>query len=87
MIGYEWTIGKFLYFYYFIFMCFTYHTALGMMLVSLTPRHEIASVFMTLFATFWNLFAGFFLPRPVCHSKFKDESSKPNRQMAIYIWV
>ncbi|KMT06318.1 hypothetical protein BVRB_7g160010 [Beta vulgaris subsp. vulgaris] len=64
MIGFEWTIGKFLYFYYFVFMCFTYHTALGMMLVSLTPRHEIASIFMTLFATFWNLFAGFFLPRP-----------------------
>uniref|UniRef100_A0A803MQI7 ABC transporter domain-containing protein n=1 Tax=Chenopodium quinoa TaxID=63459 RepID=A0A803MQI7_CHEQI len=64
MIGFEWTTMKFFYFYYFIFMCFTYHTLLGLMLVSLTPRHEFASIFMTFFATFWNIFAGFFLPRP-----------------------
>ncbi|XP_021716823.1 ABC transporter G family member 39-like [Chenopodium quinoa] len=35
----------------------------GMMLVSLTPRQEISAIFLTLFATLWNLFAGFFLPR------------------------
>uniref|UniRef100_A0A803MQJ2 ABC transporter domain-containing protein n=1 Tax=Chenopodium quinoa TaxID=63459 RepID=A0A803MQJ2_CHEQI len=62
MIGFEWTIGKFFYFY-FIFMSFTYYTMFGMMLVSLTPRQEISAIFLTLFATLWNLFAGFFLPR------------------------
>ncbi|XP_057534339.1 ABC transporter G family member 39-like isoform X3 [Amaranthus tricolor] len=63
MIGYEWTIGKFLLFYYFIFMCFTYYTTFGMMLVSLTPRPEFSSILMCFFLTLWNLFAGFFLPK------------------------
>ncbi|KMT06317.1 hypothetical protein BVRB_7g160000 [Beta vulgaris subsp. vulgaris] len=64
MIGFEWTVVKFFYFYYFIFMCFAYYTVYGMMLVSLTPRHEISAILMTFFVTLWNLFAGFLLPRP-----------------------
>ncbi|KAL6967069.1 Pleiotropic drug resistance protein 2 [Sarracenia purpurea var. burkii] len=65
MIGYEWTAVKFLYFYYFIFMCFTYFTMYGMMVVALTPGHQIAAIVMSFFLSFWNLFSGFLIPRPL----------------------
>lgn len=65
MIGYQWTGEKFFYFYYFIFMCFTYFSMYGMMVVALTPGYQIAAVVMSFFLSFWNLFSGFLIPRPV----------------------
>ena len=65
MIGFEWTATKFLLFYYFIFMSFLYFTMYGMMVVALTPSHQIAAVVMSFFLSFWNLFSGFLIPRPV----------------------
>ncbi|XP_058199071.1 pleiotropic drug resistance protein 2-like isoform X2 [Rhododendron vialii] len=65
MIGFEWKLAKVLYFYYFIFMCFTYFSMYGMMVVALTPNHQIASICMSFFLSFWNLFSGFLLPRPL----------------------
>ncbi|KAH7863133.1 hypothetical protein Vadar_013734 [Vaccinium darrowii] len=65
MIGYEWTGEKFLYFYYFIFMCFTYFSMYGMMVVALTPGPQIAAIIMSFFLSFWNLFSGFLIPRPL----------------------
>ncbi|CAL5356655.1 unnamed protein product [Camellia sinensis] len=64
MIGFEWTAVKFFYFYYFIFMCFTYFSMYGMMVVALTPNHQIAAIVMSFFFSFWNLFSGFLIPRP-----------------------
>uniref|UniRef100_A0A2N9FK97 ABC transporter domain-containing protein n=1 Tax=Fagus sylvatica TaxID=28930 RepID=A0A2N9FK97_FAGSY len=65
MIGFEWKVEKFLYFYYFIFMCFTYFSMYGMMVVALTPGHQIAAIVMSFFLSFWNLFSGFLIPRPL----------------------
>ncbi|XP_050206229.1 pleiotropic drug resistance protein 2-like [Mercurialis annua] len=65
MIGYEWDVTKFCYFYYFIFMCFTYFSMYGMMVVALTPGHQIAAICMAFFLSFWNLFSGFLVPRPL----------------------
>ncbi|XP_015057154.1 pleiotropic drug resistance protein 2 [Solanum pennellii] len=65
MIGYEWTAAKFFYFYYFIFMCFTYFSMYGMMVVALTPGYQIAAIVMSFFLSFWNLFSGFLVPRPL----------------------
>ncbi|KAF5935174.1 hypothetical protein HYC85_026303 [Camellia sinensis] len=65
MIGFEWTAVKFFYFYYFIFTCFTYFSMYGMMVVALTPNHQIAHIVMSSFFSFWNLFSGFLIPRPV----------------------
>ncbi|KDP34703.1 hypothetical protein JCGZ_10908 [Jatropha curcas] len=65
MIGYEWELDKFLYFYYFILMCFTYFSMYGMMVVALTPGHQIAAIVMSFFLSFWNLFSGFLIPRPL----------------------
>ncbi|KAK9939889.1 hypothetical protein M0R45_016569 [Rubus argutus] len=64
MIGYSWKVEKVLYFYYFIFMCFTYFSMYGMMLVSLTPGNQIAAICMGFFMSFWNLFSGFLISRP-----------------------
>lgn len=72
-IGFEWNVSKFLYFYYFIFMSFTYFSMYGMMIISLTPGPEIAAVVMSFFISFWNLFSGYLISRPV--SKFKLEVS------------
>lgn len=64
MIGFEWKIGKFFYFYYFILMCFVYFTLYGMMLVALTPGAQISAILMGFFLSLWNLFSGFLIPRP-----------------------
>ncbi|KAL7195891.1 hypothetical protein ACSBR1_036008 [Camellia fascicularis] len=64
MIGFEWKVGKVLWFYYFILMCFVYFTLYGMMVVALTPGHQIAAIVMSFFMSFWNLFSGFLIPRP-----------------------
>lgn len=69
MIGFEWTVAKFFYFYYFIVLCFIYFTLYGMMLVALTPGHQVAAISMSFFLSFWNLFSGFLIPRPVCIHK------------------
>ncbi|KAM6576200.1 hypothetical protein CsatB_028037 [Cannabis sativa] len=65
MIGYEWTFVKFFYFYYFMFMCFAYFSMYGMMVIALTPGHQIAAIVMAFFLSFWNLFSGFMIPRPL----------------------
>ncbi|XAR60104.1 Xenobiotic-transporting ATPase [Bertholletia excelsa] len=65
MIGYEWQADKFLYFYFFIFMCFTYFSMYGMMVLALTPAAQIAAIVMSFFLSFWNLFSGFLIPRPL----------------------
>ncbi|KDP42709.1 hypothetical protein JCGZ_23649 [Jatropha curcas] len=63
MIGFEWDTGKFLWFLYFIITSFIYFTLYGMMLVALTPGHQIAAIVMSFFLSFWNLFSGFLVPR------------------------
>ncbi|CAL1386918.1 unnamed protein product [Linum trigynum] len=63
MIGYPWHLGNFLWFYFFIFMCFLYFNLYGMMLIALTPSYQIAAIAMTFFFTTWNLFNGFLILR------------------------
>nr|GME17435.1 pleiotropic drug resistance protein 2-like [Ipomoea batatas] len=63
MIGFEWQAVKFLWFYYYVFMCFVYFTLYGMMLLALTPSYQIAAIVMSFFLSFWNLFSGFLIPR------------------------
>ncbi|CBI40242.3 unnamed protein product, partial [Vitis vinifera] len=63
MIGFYWRVDKFLWFYYYLLMCFIYFTLYGMMIVALTPNHQIAAILMSFFLSFWNLFSGFLIPR------------------------
>ena len=74
MIGFEWKLGKFLLFCYLVFMCFTYFTLYGMMVVALTPNYHIAAIVMSFFVGFWNLFTGFLIPRPVNDAQILDIS-------------
>ncbi|XP_065870872.1 pleiotropic drug resistance protein 2-like isoform X2 [Euphorbia lathyris] len=63
MIGFPWKVENFLWFYFFVFMSFMYFTLYGMMLLALTPGHQIAMILMSFFLSFWNLFSGFLIPR------------------------
>ncbi|CAL8161733.1 unnamed protein product [Prunus armeniaca] len=37
----------------------------GMMMVALTPNHQIAAIVSSFFTSFWNLFSGFLISRPL----------------------
>lgn len=65
MIGFKWTIVKFLWYIYFMFFTFLYFTFYGMLSVALTPNADIASIVAAAFYALWNLFSGFIIPRPV----------------------
>ncbi|OVA06116.1 ABC transporter-like [Macleaya cordata] len=64
MMGFHWQTDKFLWFYYYMFMCFLYLIMFGMMAMALTPGPQFAAIITAFFASLWNLFAGFILPRP-----------------------
>ncbi|XP_050226195.1 ABC transporter G family member 39-like [Mercurialis annua] len=63
MIGFEWKVGNFLWFFYFFATSFFYFTMYGMMAVALTPNHQIAAILMSFFIGSWSLFSGFIIPR------------------------
>lgn len=63
MMGFSRQADKFLFFYYFLFMCSVYFTLYGMMTVALTPNPQIAAIIISFFLSFWNLFTGFIIPR------------------------
>ncbi|KAL7099781.1 hypothetical protein ACP275_09G107200 [Erythranthe tilingii] len=64
MIGFEWTVPKFLWFLFIMYLCLLYFTFYGMMSLSVSPNHHIGSVVGTFFILLWNLFSGFIIPRP-----------------------
>ncbi|KAF7814222.1 ABC transporter G family member 36-like [Senna tora] len=64
MMSFEWTVAKFFWFFFICFFSFLYFTFYGMMTVSITPNHQIASIFAATFYGLFNVFSGFFIPRP-----------------------
>lgn len=64
MLCFQWTAAKFFWFFFITFFSFLYFTYYGMMTVSITPNHQVASVFAAAFYALFNLFSGFFIPRP-----------------------
>ncbi|CAN0858781.1 ABC transporter G family member 29 [Linum grandiflorum] len=64
MMSFEWTAAKFMWFYFISFFSFLYFTYYGMMTVSVTPNHQVAAIFAATFYALFNLFSGFFIPRP-----------------------
>lgn len=65
MIGFEWTAAKFFWYIFFMYFTLLYYTFYGMMAVGLTPNYQVASIVSASFYSFWNLFSGFLIPRPV----------------------
>ncbi|KAM0032056.1 putative ABC-type sulfate transporter [Helianthus debilis subsp. tardiflorus] len=64
MVSFEWDAGKFFWFFYIIFFSFLYFTYYGMMTVSITPNEQVAAIFAASFYAIFNIFSGFFIPRP-----------------------
>uniref|UniRef100_A0A9I9D4R9 ABC transporter domain-containing protein n=1 Tax=Cucumis melo TaxID=3656 RepID=A0A9I9D4R9_CUCME len=64
MVSFQWTAPKFFWFYFINFFSFLYFTYYGMMTVSITPNHHVAAIFAAAFYALFNLFSGFFVPRP-----------------------
>ncbi|KAG5537776.1 hypothetical protein RHGRI_025028 [Rhododendron griersonianum] len=64
MMGFEWAAAKFFWFLFVTYASFLYFTYYGMMTVSITPNHQVASILAAAFYSLFNLFSGFFIPRP-----------------------
>ncbi|KAL5976771.1 ABC transporter G member 36 [Asimina triloba] len=64
MVSFQWAAAKFFWFFFITFFTFLYFTYYGMMTVSITPNHEVAAIFAAAFYGVFNLFSGFFIPRP-----------------------
>ncbi|AQK82589.1 ABC transporter G family member 29 [Zea mays] len=64
MMSFQWTAVKFFWFFFISYFSFLYFTYYGMMAVSISPNHEVASIFAAAFFSLFNLFSGFFIPRP-----------------------
>ncbi|KAK9065385.1 hypothetical protein SSX86_016768 [Deinandra increscens subsp. villosa] len=64
MVSFEWTAIKYLWFFIIHFLTFLYFTYNGLMAVSLTPNDQLASILTSAFYSLFNLFSGFFIPRP-----------------------
>ncbi|KAH7669104.1 Iron-chelate-transporting ATPase protein [Dioscorea alata] len=63
-IGYYWSASKFLWFFYTMFCSLLGFVYLGMLLVSLTPNVQVASIMSSFFYQNLNLFSGFLIPGP-----------------------
>ncbi|KAM2654151.1 hypothetical protein EV2_025694 [Malus domestica] len=64
MVSFQWKLEKFFWFFFINFFSFLYFTYYGMMTVSITPNHQVAAIFAAAFYSVFNLFSGFFIPRP-----------------------
>ncbi|KAK4267406.1 hypothetical protein QN277_024192 [Acacia crassicarpa] len=64
MVSFEWAADKFFWFFFVCFFSFLYFTYYGMMTVSITPNHQVAAIFAAFFYGLFNIFSGFFIPRP-----------------------
>ncbi|KAJ4707956.1 Pleiotropic drug resistance ABC transporter [Melia azedarach] len=63
MVGFDWSLTKFLWYLFFMYFTFLYFTFYGMMTVAVTPNHNIAAIIASAFYVLWNLFSGFIVPR------------------------
>ncbi|XP_057840627.2 ABC transporter G family member 35-like isoform X2 [Cryptomeria japonica] len=63
MIGFKWTIPKFLWFFFINFISFLYFIYYGMMTVSITPNLQVATVLAGACVSLFGLFSGFFISR------------------------
>ncbi|XVF38962.1 hypothetical protein REPUB_Repub20aG0148200 [Reevesia pubescens] len=64
MIGYYWSAYKILWSFYCMFCSLLYFTYLGMLIVSLTPNIQVASIVASSAYSLLNLFSGFIMPKP-----------------------
>lgn len=75
MVCFEWTAVKFFWFFFITFFSFLYFTYYGMMTVSITPNQQVAAIFAAAFYALFNLFSGFFIPKPVSYFCFFSQKN------------
>ncbi|XAR61468.1 Sulfate-transporting ATPase [Bertholletia excelsa] len=63
-VDFYWAINKAFWYLYVMFCTLLYFTYLGMLLVSLTPNFQVASVLASFSYTMLNLFSGYLMPGP-----------------------
>uniref|UniRef100_A0A803KN58 ABC transporter domain-containing protein n=1 Tax=Chenopodium quinoa TaxID=63459 RepID=A0A803KN58_CHEQI len=64
MIGYYLTAYKLIWYFYAMSCTLVYFNYLGMMLASLTPNYQVASIIASANYALMNLFSGFLIPKP-----------------------
>ncbi|PIA65376.1 hypothetical protein AQUCO_00100685v1 [Aquilegia coerulea] len=64
MVGYEWTVAKFVWSIFIMFFTFLYFTCYGMMAVASSPNGQVAAIVSGALYGLWNMFSGFIIPRP-----------------------
>ncbi|XP_058191658.1 pleiotropic drug resistance protein 3-like isoform X3 [Rhododendron vialii] len=64
MIGYYWSAYKIFWYFYAMFCSLLYYTYVGMLLVAMTPSFPMATILQSVVYVMFNLFSGFFIPRP-----------------------
>ncbi|KAL4352228.1 hypothetical protein GQ457_06G011560 [Hibiscus cannabinus] len=64
MIKFKWTAKKFFWAFFVNFSTFLYFTYYGMMAVAISPNVQVAAILAASFYTLFNLFSGFYIPRP-----------------------
>ncbi|RDX80824.1 Pleiotropic drug resistance protein 3, partial [Mucuna pruriens] len=63
MLGYDWSAYKIFWSFFSMFCNMLYYNYLGMLIVSLTPNVQLASIVCSSAYTMLNLFSGYFVPR------------------------
>lgn len=61
-IGYAWTAAKFCWFFYTMFWTLLYFVYFGMLIVSITPNLQVASIYASSFYMTQHLLSGFVVP-------------------------
>ncbi|KAL4353278.1 hypothetical protein GQ457_06G011440 [Hibiscus cannabinus] len=64
MIKFKWTAKKFFWAFFVHFCTFLYFTYYGMMTVAISPNVQVAAILAASFYALFNLFSGFYIPRP-----------------------
>ncbi|CAI7754317.1 unnamed protein product [Closterium sp. NIES-53] len=64
LVQFEWTAGKFWWYFLFMFITLFCFVMYGLLAISITPNEQLAMLLSSFFVPFWNLLCGFIVPRP-----------------------
>ena len=73
MASFVWSVDRFIWYLFFMYVTMLYFTFYGMMTTAITPNHNVAAIIAAPFYMLWNLFSGFMIP----HKVWKTDSLFP----------
>jgi len=65
MGSFVWTVDRFIWYLFFMYLTMLYFTFYGMMTTAVTPNHHVAAIIGAPCYMLWNLFSGFMIPHKV----------------------